>query len=108
METHLRILKTMAPYAAINFIRNGMGYEEYLQEYARYRKIKPEELMETLNRIHESARGMKTLEEWMAYMDEYTRKLEEQAKKQDVKRGRSGEYPLFMRSKVWNMTMYIS
>ena len=67
METHLRILKTMAPYAAINFIRNGMGYEEYLQEYARYRKIKPEELMETLNRIHESARGMKTLEEWMAY-----------------------------------------
>ena len=29
METHLRILKTMAPYAAINFIRNGMGYEEY-------------------------------------------------------------------------------
>ena len=86
METHLRILKTMAPYAAINFIRNGMGYEEYLQEYARYRKIKPEELMETLNRIHESARGMKTLEEWMAYMDEYTRKLEEQAKKQDVKR----------------------
>ena len=86
METHLRILKTMAPYASINFIRNGMGYEEYLQEYARYRKIKPEELMETLNRIHESARGMKTLEEWMAYMDEYTRKLEEQAKKQDVKR----------------------
>ena len=86
METHLRILKTMAPYAAINFIRNGMGYEEYLQEYARYRKIKPEELMETLNRIHESARGMKTLEEWLAYMDEYTRKLEEQAKKQDVKR----------------------
>ena len=86
METHLRILKTMAPYAAINFIRNGMGYEEYLQEYARYRKIKSEELMETLNRIHESARGMKTLEEWLAYMDEYTRKLEEQAKKQDVKR----------------------
>ena len=86
LETHLRILKTMAPYAAINFIRNGMGYEEYLQEYARYRKIKPEELWETLNRIHESARGMKTLEEWLAYMDEYTRKLEEQAKKQEVKR----------------------
>ena len=72
METHLRILKTMAPYAAINFIRNGMGYEEYLQEYARYRKIKPEELWENLNRIHESARGMKDLEEWLAYIDEYT------------------------------------
>ena len=42
--------------------------------------------METLNRIHESARGMKTLEDWLAYMDEYTRKLEEQAKKQEQER----------------------
>ena len=57
-----------------------------LQKINREIFQKPEELMETLNRIHESARGMKTLEEWMAYMDEYTRKLEEQAKKQDVKR----------------------
>ena len=57
-----------------------------LQKINREIFQKPEELMETLNRIHESARGMKTLEEWLAYMDEYTRKLEEQAKKQDVKR----------------------
>ena len=57
-----------------------------MREYAQYRKIKPEELWETLNRIHESARGMKTLEEWLAYMDEYTRKLEEQAKKQEQER----------------------
>lgn len=46
METHLRILKGLPPYAAINFIRKGMGYEEYLREYALYRKIKPEELGE--------------------------------------------------------------
>ena len=85
LKTHLRILKTMAPYAAINFIRKGMGYEEYLQEYASYRKIKPEELRETLDRIHESAKGMKNLDEWLAYMAEYTKKLEEQARKQEGK-----------------------
>ncbi|MED9968344.1 MAG: ATP-dependent helicase [Blautia sp.] len=82
LETHLRILGTMAPFAQINFIRKGMGYEEYLREYAQYRKIKPEELLETLDRIQESAKGMKSLEDWEAHMEDYTRKLSEQAKKQ--------------------------
>ena len=40
LETHLRVLKSLAPYAAINFIRKGMGYEEYLREYAEYRENK--------------------------------------------------------------------
>ncbi|OKZ67369.1 MAG: hypothetical protein BHV88_14305 [Clostridiales bacterium 41_12_two_minus] len=64
LETHLRVLKSLAPYAAINFIRKGMGYEEYLREYAEYRKIKPEELSEILDRLTESTKGMNSLEEW--------------------------------------------
>lgn len=86
LETHLRILKTLPPYAAINFIRQGMHYEEYLQEYAQYRKIKPEELKEVLDRILESAKGMKSLKEWEEYIRDYTAKLTEQAKKQEIKR----------------------
>ena len=38
LETHLRILGTLSPFAAVNFIRKGMGYEEYLREYAQFRK----------------------------------------------------------------------
>lgn len=82
LETHIRILGTLSPFAAINFIRKGMGYEEYLREYAVYRKIKPEELLETLDRIHESTKGLQTLEQWEVYIEEYTRRLNEQAKKQ--------------------------
>ena len=82
LETHLRIMGTLSPFAAINFIRKGMGYEEYLREYAQYRKIKPEELLETLDRIHESTKGMKDLEQWERYIEEYTEKLNEQARKQ--------------------------
>ena len=63
LETHLRVLKSLAPYAAINFIRKGMGYEEYLREYAEYRKIKPEELSEILDRLTESTKGMNSLED---------------------------------------------
>ena len=86
LETHLRILKGLAPYAALNFIRKGMGYEEYLQEYAQYRKIKPEELTEILDRLQESARGADSLKEWEDYIEEYTRRLEEQASRQEKER----------------------
>ena len=82
LETHLKILGTLSPFAAINFIRKGMGFEEYLREYAQYRKIKPEELLETLDRIHESTKGMKNLAQWQVYIEEYTKRLNEQARKQ--------------------------
>ena len=86
LETHLRILKGLAPYAAMNFIRKGVGYEEYLEEYARYRKLKPEELTEILDRLMESARGMDSLKDWEDYIEDYTEKLEEQAAKQKQER----------------------
>ena len=67
LETHLRILSTLAPYAAVNFIRKGMGYEQYLIEYAQYRKIRPEELLEVLDRIrrHQDENPGK----WEAYIE---------------------------------------
>ena len=83
MSTDLRIIKTLSPYAAINFIRKKVGYEEYLQDHAIYRKINPEELTETLNRVQESAKGMKNLAEWEDYMEEYRRLLEEQSRAQE-------------------------
>lgn len=86
LETHLRILRGLPPYAAVNFIRKGMGYEEYLREYAAYRKLKPEELTEVLDRVMESAKGMKTLQEWETYIRDYTDRLAEQAKKQEQKK----------------------
>ena len=83
--THLRILKTLPPFAAVNFIRRGIRYEDYLQEYAEYRKIKPEELFEVLDRLQDSARSARTLEEWEASMNEYREELKKQAERRDEK-----------------------
>ena len=85
LRHHLRILAGLNPYASVNFIRRGVGYEDYLQEYAGYRKIKPEELTEILDRIQESTRGMKDLFSWETYIREYTKELSEQAKVQERK-----------------------
>ena len=55
-------LKMMKNYGtslqAINYIRYGIGYDEFLKEYAQYRKIKVEELYDLLREIQESAKGV--------------------------------------------------
>lgn len=86
LETHFHILQGLSPFASINFIRHGMGYEQYLREYAQYRKIKSEELTEILDRLTESAKGLNSLKEWEDYIDDYTRELEEQAVRQKKER----------------------
>lgn len=85
MESQLKMLKMMSPFAAINYIRHGIGYEQYLQEYACYRKIKPEELFEILERLQENARGIETYEQWLGHIEAYGRQLKEQAKLQQEK-----------------------
>jgi DNA helicase-2/ATP-dependent DNA helicase PcrA len=76
----VKMLAKMPPYAAINYIRQGIGYEAYLKEYAEYRKIKSEELIDTLNEIQESAKAFKTYEEWFTHIEEYTNELRAQVK----------------------------
>ncbi|MDF2537350.1 MAG: hypothetical protein K0S76_371 [Herbinix sp.] len=75
----ITILGRMNPYAAINYIRRGVGYEGYLKEYADMRKIKVEELIEILDELQENAREFKTYEEWFHHMDEYKQELKRQA-----------------------------
>ena len=81
LEYDLKLLKKMTPYAAINFIRHGIGYEEYLTEYAQYRRIKPEELYEVLNELQETARNFPSSDSWFAHMEEYAATLRQQAGK---------------------------
>lgn len=80
LEYDLRMLSKMNPYAAINYIRNAIGYDKYIEEYAEYRRIKPEELYEILNELSESAKQYKTYEEWFKHIEEYGEELKKQAK----------------------------
>ncbi len=80
LEYDLEMLKGMDPYAAIYYIRKAVGYEEYLDEYAKFRRINVEELKDTLNEIGEAAKPFKTYEEWFAHMEEYAEELQEQSR----------------------------
>lgn len=83
LELDLRMLKDMAPYAAVNYIRYGMNYEEYLQEYAKARRMKSEELTDILDEIQDGCRPFKTVEAWYEHLTAYKERLLEQRGKKE-------------------------
>lgn len=78
LEKDLFLLTKMRPYAAMNYIRKGMGYDTYIDTYASYRHLKTEEFYEILDRLMESARGCASLAEWKEQIAAYTKALQEQ------------------------------
>ncbi len=79
LEGDLRAIARMSPLAAVNYIRQGMGYDEYLIEYAAFRRMRPEELLETADELKESAAGFRTFDEWFAHIEAYKEELLRQA-----------------------------
>lgn len=43
-EWDMKMLKNKSPFAAIQYIRKSIGYDEFLKEYAAYREIGADEL----------------------------------------------------------------
>jgi DNA helicase-2/ATP-dependent DNA helicase PcrA len=76
LEGDIRIISRMNPYAAINYIRHGIGYDDFCSEYADYRRIKAEDLYDTLDELQSSAKGFDTFEAWQEHIDDYTKELE--------------------------------
>lgn len=79
LEYDLAMLGGMNPYAAIQYIKRGIGYESFLKEYAGERKMKAEELIDILDEIQESTRGFNSFTDWFTHMDEYKQELKKQA-----------------------------
>ncbi len=76
LEYDISMIARMKPYAAINYIRKGVGYDDFLKEYAEYRSMNLEELYDILEEFHESAREYVDYESWKAHMEAYARELE--------------------------------
>lgn len=70
-------MASMSPYAMINYLRKGVGYDGYLDEYAQSHNMQVRELYDVMDELMESARSFKTFNEWFAYIDEYGTKLRE-------------------------------
>ncbi len=79
LEYDVRMLSKMSPYAAINYIRKAIGYDEFLEEYANYRKINKDELFNVLDELHNTAKGFKSYSLWEKHIKEYNENLQRMA-----------------------------
>lgn len=72
-------ISRLSPYAAINYIRKGIGYDDYLAEYAEYRNANKDDFYEVADEILASAKGYRSYEEWFTHIEEYRRELKKLA-----------------------------
>lgn len=87
LEWDMKMICDKTPYAAIQYIRKRMGYDEFLKEYAAYRKISSEDLFALLEEIWQNSKGYGTIKEWFEHIESYGKMLKEQNKKNGEKEG---------------------
>ena len=87
LEWDMKMICDKTPYAAIQYIRKRMGYDEFLKEYAAYRKISSEDLFALLEEIWQNSKGYGTIQEWFEHIESYGKMLKEQNKKNGEKEG---------------------
>ena len=87
LQMDLKVIAGMRPYSAINYIRKGVAYEDYLREYAEVRRIPFEDLADVLDELQENARGFETFDSWFEHIKQLREELEEQAKSYKVAEG---------------------
>lgn len=87
-EYDLKNLASLSPYAAIHFIRKGIGYDEFLKIYADERNVNADDWFDVLDEMQEMARDKKSIPEFLSFVENYGDTLEEmrqEQKKQQVK-----------------------
>lgn len=89
LECDMKMIKNKTPFAAIQYIRKGIGYDEFLREYAAYRKVPEDEFLSVLDEIQQNSRAYQTIDEWFAHIRRYKEIIEERNK--EIKGGSAGE-----------------
>ena len=77
-DVDVRMMKNMAPYAAIQYIRKKIGYDDFLKEYAEKHQISWKQLMDVMAELEERSKNFKSYDEWEIHIAKYTQELEEQ------------------------------
>ena len=81
LREHLRTIKNLKPATALRYIRNVVGYDEYIEEYCDMNGIESDDCYTVLGDLENSASEFNTFSDWFVHMEEYTEELIEAGKK---------------------------
>ncbi len=82
-EWDVKMLGRMAPYAAIQYIRKKIGYDDFLKEYALAHNRNRSDLTDVLAEIEEAAKPFDSLESWFVHVQEYAEAVREKERQRD-------------------------
>lgn len=80
MQFDIKMLSHMSPYAAVNYILKGIGYEDYINEEIIRKRLNKEEVYAKLTEIKTLSRKYMDIKQWLKYIDEQAEKTERENK----------------------------
>lgn len=80
MQFDIKMLSHMSPYAAVNYILKGIGYEDYINEEIIRKRLNKEEVYAKLTEIKTLSRKYMDKKQWLKYIDEQAEKTERENK----------------------------
>ena len=80
LQFHLQQLRSKSPYNGVKYIRTVIGYDDFLKDYASYRKIPVSGLKEILDELQEASKGYETYEKWQSHIEDVMAELKDQNK----------------------------
>lgn len=85
LRQDLAQIRRRAPHEALRYVRHVIGYDEYLAEYAAYRKASLPNMIEIANEITETAKGTKNSKELHQRLEEMSAQMQTQQNGQKQK-----------------------
>lgn len=79
LDFHMKMIKNLNPYGAVNYIKNVVGYEEYLMKYSNDKGKSLKKLKFELDRIQMESENYKTIKEWVSLSEQ------KQTEKKEIK-----------------------
>lgn len=67
----LHFIKQLNPFSAVNFIRKGVGYDDYVRKQASERGRDAKKELEELDELLQLAKGFETTKEWLEHIKDY-------------------------------------
>lgn len=80
LQQDLAQIRKRKPYEALKYIRNVIGYDEYLEEYAQYRKNNVMGIKEIADEITQLGKEAESLEAFLTQLEQLSQEIKENKK----------------------------
>ena len=80
LYNELRTISSLSPYAAVNYIREAIGYNNYLRQSAEEKNSDIDEMMDILDEFQAMTKDLNSFGEFFDMIDDYRKMTEMQSK----------------------------